>query len=419
MPQSGPWSKEAIEEFLAKEALQYQKVELPFGLSTPGIDRRKTCEKIFAGNLGGKTVLDIGCCNGYFCLEALARGARRAVGWELSPDRVRHARAIAEMLGSPAEYFNRNIEEAAPESQEEIFDVVICLNVLHYMKDPIAALDRLIKLSGETLILELASLGRRDRTNLGLSRWQSWFLSRFPVMAVGGRRGQARFFFTRSGIVNLLRFQRNHFAEVRVVDSGFRDRFIVIARRRRIQHLIVVAGPTAAGKSTLIEAMKRGRAPELVDSLEIKDIEGWRIADANSLAEISEPDLEGLILSYDFLLPYLRGARDYGDDPVFQLLETARKVSFITLWTPPERWTRQLSEDEVRNSRPKETRRRLLDICREPSKIVGFYRRWIKFCETTAGAKSRHAIVEFQRNLKFYSPEQWESAIGHYKNAHG
>jgi len=417
MPLAGSWTKKAIEEFLEKERLEYQKIELPFGLSTPGIDRRKTCEKIFDGNLKGKTVLDIGCCNGYFCLEALARGARRAVGWELSPGRVRHARMIADMLGSPAEYQARNIEEATPEANGEIFDVVTCLNVLHYMKDPIAALDKLVKLTGETLILELASLGRRDRRNLGLSRWQSWFLTRFPVMAVGGRHSQARFFFTRSGIVNLLQFQRNHFAQVRIVDSGFRDRFIVIARRRRIEHLVIVAGPTAAGKSTLTQAMASGHVPELAESLGIKSLHGWRIADANAIAEISEPELEGLVLNYDFLLPFLRGAKSYRDYQVFDLLETARKVSFVTLWTPPERLTRQLSEDEARNSRPEKTHRRLLDICRKPSEIFKFYDRWMKFCEKTAGKINQHMIVEFQQNLKFYSPEQWENLVGNVKNA--
>jgi hypothetical protein len=293
---------------------------------------------------------------------------------------------------------------------------VICLNVLHYVKDPIATLDKLIKLTGETLILELASLGRRDRRNLGLSRWQSWFLARFPVMAVAGRQSDTKFFFTRAGIVNLLRFQHNHFAEVRIVDSGFRDRFIVIARRRRIEHLVIVAGPTSAGKATLIEAMMRGRAADLVDSLGIKSPEGWRVADANTISDISEPDLEGLILSYDFLLPYIRGNRSYHDDQAFHLLETARKVSFVTLWTPAERLTRQLSEDEDRKTRPDKVQSQLVDICRQPSALLEFYDRWMKFCKTTAGKIDRHVVVEFYRELKLHSPEQWEDTVRNYEN---
>jgi 2-polyprenyl-3-methyl-5-hydroxy-6-metoxy-1,4-benzoquinol methylase len=417
MPQTGTWTKEAIESFLESERPQYQRIELPFGLSTPGVDRRKTCEKIFAGDLAGKSVLDVGCCNGYFCLEALARGARRAVGWDLSPDRVRHARTIADMLGAAAEYHERNIEETPAPGGGEIFDIVICLNVLHYVKDPIATLDRLIRLTGETLIIELASLGRRDRRNLGLSRWQSWFLARFPVMAVGGRHSHMKFFFTRSGIVNLLRFQRHHFAQVHIVDSGFRDRFIVVARRRRIRHLVIVAGPTSAGKATLIEAMAGGRVPELAAALGIKNLEGWRTGDAGAVGDIAEPDLEGLVLNYDFMFPYLRGTRSYADDPVFQLFETARKVSLVTLWTPPERLARQLSDDGARSSLPKKMLRQLLEIGRRPSEILKFYEGWMKFCEAAAGKIGRHVIVEFQRDLKFYSPEQLADAMRNYRNA--
>jgi 2-polyprenyl-3-methyl-5-hydroxy-6-metoxy-1,4-benzoquinol methylase len=417
MRHTGPWTREAIERFLATERPRYQKIELPFGLSTAGIDRRKTCNKIFADDLAGKSVLDVGCCNGYFCLEALARGARRAVGWDLSPDRVRHARTIADMVGAAAEYHERNIEKTPPEGGEETFDIVICLNVLHYVKDPIATLDKLIKLTGETLIIELASLGRRDRRNLGLSRWQSWFLARFAVMAVGGRHSQTKFFFTRAGIANLLQFQRHHFAQVRIVDSGFRDRFIVVARRRRIQHLVIVAGPTSAGKATLIEAMATGRAPELAVSMGIKSLEGWRIAAANAIADIAQPDLEGLIVSYDFLLPYVRGARSYHGDQVFHLLETAREVSFVTLWTPPARLARQLSADGARSSLPRKMLPRLLEICRQPSEIFKFYRRWMKFTEATAGRINRHVIVEFQRDLKFYAPEQLELEMRNYRDA--
>gem|GEM_PF-6154058 len=46
------WSKEAIAEFLRKEQLHYQKIDLPFGLTTPGADRQKTCEMIFGGPSG-------------------------------------------------------------------------------------------------------------------------------------------------------------------------------------------------------------------------------------------------------------------------------------------------------------------------------------------------------------------------------
>jgi hypothetical protein len=41
----------------------------------------------------------------------------------------------------------------------------------------------------------------------------------------------------------------------------------------------------------------------------------------------------------------------------------------------------------------------------------------MKFCEAAAGKIGRHVIVEFQRDLKFYSPEQLADAMRNYRNA--
>src|SRR5712692_7766893 len=67
------WTKEGICNFFEKELHAYQKMELPCGLATPGTDRRSACDRVFGGNLTGKTVLDIGSAQGYFCFAALGR----------------------------------------------------------------------------------------------------------------------------------------------------------------------------------------------------------------------------------------------------------------------------------------------------------------------------------------------------------
>lgn len=184
------WTKEEIQNFLDKEDPHYQKIQLPFGLATRGRDRKQTSNLIFT-QIAGKTVLDVGCCLGYFCLEALAHGALRAVGWDLNADRVRQGRVIAEILGSSAEYHQCNIEEIVP---RETFDTVICLNVLHHVRNPLQTLEKLVQLTRETLVLELASLGTPDRRKAGLSRWQGWVLRRLPIILVAGRRAGQNFF---------------------------------------------------------------------------------------------------------------------------------------------------------------------------------------------------------------------------------
>jgi 2-polyprenyl-3-methyl-5-hydroxy-6-metoxy-1,4-benzoquinol methylase len=98
------WTKERIQDLLEREKLVYQKIELPYGLATSGKDRSQTSDMIFADSIKGKSVLDIGCCLGYFCHEAIRRGASRVVGIDVDENRIRQARQIADCLGMDIEF---------------------------------------------------------------------------------------------------------------------------------------------------------------------------------------------------------------------------------------------------------------------------------------------------------------------------
>ena len=49
---------------------------LPHGLSTKGQDRSNTASLVLPDKLDGQSVVDIGCCYGYFCYEARRGGVR-------------------------------------------------------------------------------------------------------------------------------------------------------------------------------------------------------------------------------------------------------------------------------------------------------------------------------------------------------
>jgi hypothetical protein len=49
------WTKEQVEDLLKREKLAYQKIELPYCLSTGGKDRSETSAKIFADGVKGKS----------------------------------------------------------------------------------------------------------------------------------------------------------------------------------------------------------------------------------------------------------------------------------------------------------------------------------------------------------------------------
>lgn len=464
------WTEQEIREFLQNEQLGYQKIRLPFDLSTSGTDRKLTCDLIFGNDLRGKTVLDVGSYLGYFCLQALERGAGRAVGWEVSPESVRQARAIAEMLDSPAEYYERDFEKGV--LTNETFDVVLCLNVLHHLSDPVGALEKLIQLTRDTLILEVASLGGHDSRKLGISSWLGRFLDKMPVIFVA--RGattppydkQDKFYFTRSALTNLLQYQRSHFAQVKFIDSEFKNRFIVIARRRRVKHLVVIAGPTSAGKTTLIKELVSNKYPELGAKLGISDFRHLPVISARSLTgaeslhePASEALLDGAVFHYDFMRPYGRSTRTLERDEVLDILCGADEISFVTLWTPPDRLKQQIERGELQAPQPRNFSQRIKSEIREripasvkfwvsdlplmgnlirkvggrhltwfpdrrhskiiklyqnPEQIVGLYSSWFKFTDGQNYKVRSHLVIECSNDLKIYSRQEWDRIADKY-----
>src|SRR5215210_1064166 len=77
------------QRFVEEEELSYQSISLPGGVITPGTDRAYLLDTIFQSPFEGKSFLDVGSYLGYFCIEALRRGAIRACGIETDASHVR------------------------------------------------------------------------------------------------------------------------------------------------------------------------------------------------------------------------------------------------------------------------------------------------------------------------------------------
>ena len=448
------WSREKIEAFLKSEQLKYQKIELPYGLSTPGTERSATSELIFGDCLKSKSVLDVGSYLGLFCFEAEKRGAERVLGWDVDSERIRLARIIAEIKGSRVEYQQNDIEK---NDGLETFDVVLCLNLLHHMNDPVAVLDKLIHVTRETLVLEVASIGTHDRRKLRLSWLQSRVLTKTPSIIVG--RGatsapydnQQKFFFTKESIRNLLQYQRNCFARVEIIDSGFKDRFIVIANKRRIKNLIVVAGPTSSGKSTALGRMRRDEFPEIAQKLGMGSFKQWKQVGASSLNRYENIFVENLLFHYDFLRPFGRSAKTHERDEALQILGAAQNISFITIFTEPQKLSEQLVRGEFnvphrsvfkqivksvlrrifslsefrlarririidilygKAVRPASIRHmNILKMYQRPKEVFRLYRRWFSFIEKIPFKIRHNLVIRFDEKLSICSPSEWERKI--------
>lgn len=83
--------------------------------------------------LSGKSVLDIGCNEGFFCFEAKSRGATRVVGLDKSPQFIELAQQRAKTAGADIEFVCSNANDRLPSGS---FSIILFLSALHYFDDP-------------------------------------------------------------------------------------------------------------------------------------------------------------------------------------------------------------------------------------------------------------------------------------------
>src|SRR5690606_35036606 len=86
--------------------------------------------------LAGKSILDVGCNEGFFCGFALFEGASHIVGLDRSAQAIRRATARF-----PGVSFVQSSWDTLPEGQ---FDIITLLSALHYAEDQEALIHALM-----------------------------------------------------------------------------------------------------------------------------------------------------------------------------------------------------------------------------------------------------------------------------------
>jgi 2-polyprenyl-3-methyl-5-hydroxy-6-metoxy-1,4-benzoquinol methylase len=214
----------------------YQQITLPTGRIIPGTDRSPAADLVYRGDLTGKSVLDVGCYYGFFLHEALHRGARRAVGIEADPERFQIASTLATLWDGKIDIHQGLLEDV---SLHEQFDVVLFLNVIHHVKDPVAVMKRLASLCRGTLIVEfrqphdsqfvheclhprrsfqarhslVGRVSHRARMKIE-TRVMEWVLRQLPIVGVGGVQYHRSYFFSRAAFRNMFQVHNQIFKSV-------------------------------------------------------------------------------------------------------------------------------------------------------------------------------------------------------------
>lgn len=139
----------------------WHTIELPFGVTTPGLldHRPNVAAWGLPSDLGGKTVLDVGCLDGFWSFEAEKRGAKYVLAvdsWvsDLHCNERGFLTAHA-LLGSKVESEWVDLFDLTPEKYGR-FDLILCLGVLYHLRHPLLGLERLAQLCRGQLILETA-----------------------------------------------------------------------------------------------------------------------------------------------------------------------------------------------------------------------------------------------------------------------
>lgn len=133
-------------------------IEVAPGISTPGDPTKRVLRRLgLPAGLTGKSVLDVGCSDGFFAFEAEKRGASRVVAFDewSSPfvDRPEGFDTAHRLLNSKVEFHRLDLQTLDP-AQLGQFDIVLCLGVLYHLKHPLLGMEQLSKLTKEMLILE-------------------------------------------------------------------------------------------------------------------------------------------------------------------------------------------------------------------------------------------------------------------------
>lgn len=346
----------------------------------------------------GKTILNVGSSQGNLCIGAMESGAARAIGVDVNARQILDAREKARAAGSKAEFVEADFETW--ESTEE-FDLVICSNVLHQMLDPIHALQRMMRMARELLIVEFLAPSLNDMRRFNVSA-ASLLGLRSALIAPAFPRYNTEsysrtFMLTPAAVRTMIDRHSIAFEPAQVTPSPLPGRHIATARRRQIDHLTVIAGPTAAGKGTLyraLDAKLRGRL-----GVPLSDSGYVTATQARTLAPGRHSHV---ILHYDMLRPFETSLQTYARDPAADLIRAAQSVTFLTIFADSERLQRQITASEIDNRSPAKRSQRHLNIrelYQDPRFAASWYRRWLQFCQgfasKTAGSHFLHNRGEY------------------------
>ena len=148
-----------IRDQIARVPWWRHQIELPDGVVTPGT--QKTLAQLptigLPADLSGKSVIDIGCSDGFYSFECEKRGAARVLAVDnfssVYIDNPAGFHVVREILSSRVEFLQSDLFDLDARVLGR-FDVVLFLGVLYHLRHPLLGLERLASLCDGQVIVE-------------------------------------------------------------------------------------------------------------------------------------------------------------------------------------------------------------------------------------------------------------------------
>ena len=142
-------------------------------------------QHVLPQDLGGRSVLDIGCNGGFYSIEMKRRGAGRVVAVDSDARYLRQAELAFRHHGLDIETREMSVYQIA--ALQERFDLVIFMGVLYHLRHPLLALDLIHEHVADDLLL-FQSLQRGDERaptldeNYPFSDWAIFDRADYPKL---------------------------------------------------------------------------------------------------------------------------------------------------------------------------------------------------------------------------------------------
>lgn len=138
----------------------FHKIKLNNGDYTPGLVDIESLRGLYqfdSVSFDNKSVLDVGCWDGYFSFESEKKGTKEVVSLDNPNYRwggMDGYNFLHDYYNSNAKFVTGNVYKLKDSLIDKKFDIVLCYGVLYHLSDPLFALKNLFEVCDEYLILE-------------------------------------------------------------------------------------------------------------------------------------------------------------------------------------------------------------------------------------------------------------------------